>query len=209
MQLGDRLVLPNLPEEGPFLIGEVVGSYDYNPLKLTEDTDINDLHQDYGHILPIRLLTQTISRYAEEVDAKLRGSLKTPMRMWCLDEYGDAIERLVDRAGTGTDLSVSASGEERLAKAWNYARAHAISELQARFSSELDARFQAAEWEEPIKTALEGLYPGANVRWVAGRSENGADILVQIRNAFGDAPWLIVIQVKNYVGTIIVRLIVE
>lgn len=57
-------------------------------------------------------------------------------------------------------------------------------------------------WEEPIKFALEGLYPGADVRWVAGPHEKGADLLVQIRNPFGGLRWLVAVQVRNYRGRI-------
>jgi hypothetical protein len=49
---------------------------------------------------------------------------------------------------------------------------------------------------------LQRLYPEADVRWVAGPRESGADVIVQIPNRFGELPWLIVIQVKNYQGEI-------
>lgn len=203
LQLGDWVVVPNLPEDGMFLVGEVAGEYYYEPLELSVSTDVNDLGRDYGHVLPLRLLTpNAINRYAEEVDAGLRGSLRTPMRMWCLDTYGEALERLMDRSRLGADLSSATSGQARLAKALNVARTYAAEALRERLGSELDARFQAAEWEEPIKTALARLYPGADVRWVGGPHEKGADVVVQIRNPFGGVPWLIVVQVKNYVGMI-------
>jgi hypothetical protein len=168
VQRGDWIVVPNLPEDGTFLVAEVAGDYYYEPLK-SED--------DYGHVLPIRLLTpKAINKYAEKVDATLRGSLRTPMRMWCLDRYDEALDRLMNAVSQGVDLSSATSGEARLNNAWKVARTYAAQALRERFGAELDKRFQAAEWEEPIKAALEGIYPGADVRWVGGPKE-GNNIL--------------------------------
>lgn len=156
---------------------------------------------DYGHVLPVRLLTERgINKYAKDVDASIRNTLRTPMRMWCLDGYRDVIEQVLSVYQKGADLSTAQSGEARLASAWSTALSHAYDALQKRIAPELDARFQAAEWEEPIKIVLGNLYPGANIRWVGGPRENGADVIVQIPNYFGGLPWLIVVQVKNYVG---------
>jgi hypothetical protein len=82
------------------------------------------------------------------------------MRMWNLDGYSNLLEKLIAEYKTGTDLSTPKSGEARLARAWEIALTHAADALRARLEPELDARFQAAEWEEPIKTVLENLYPG-------------------------------------------------
>jgi hypothetical protein len=77
VQVGHWILLPNLPEEGPFfLIAEVTGEYYFDMLSLTEDTDINDLGKDYGHVLPVRLITKDgINRYAEIVDASIRATI--------------------------------------------------------------------------------------------------------------------------------------
>jgi len=204
IQCGDWVLLPNLPEYGPFfLVAEVTGDYYFDILTLSGNTDVNGLGQDYGHVLPVRLITEHgISRYAEIVDAGIRSTLKTPMRMWNVDGYRDAIERLVTAYETGGEFSAAVSGTARLQTAWETALSHAAQLLQERLGSELDARFQAAEWEEPIVLVLKNLYPGADVRWVAGRQENGADVVIQIPNHFGGLPWLIVVQVKNYTGEI-------
>lgn len=77
VQLGDWVVTPNLPEDGMFLVAEVIGEYYYEPLKLTRDTDVNNVGQDYGHVLPVRVLTaKGINRYADAVAADLRGSVR-------------------------------------------------------------------------------------------------------------------------------------
>jgi hypothetical protein len=203
VQLGDWILVPNLPEDGYFFIAEVTGEYNYDPLTLSAPEDINDLQKDYGHVLPIRLLTdQAVNKYADHVHASIRSTLRTPMRMWNLDWYGEVLEQLIAAYQTGTDLATAKSGEARLARAWETALSHASDALRERLAPELDARFQAAEWEEPIKMVLTNLYPGADVRWVGGPQEYGADVIVQIPNYFGGLPWLIVVQVKNYAGEI-------
>ncbi|ADE17023.1 restriction endonuclease (plasmid) [Nitrosococcus halophilus Nc 4] len=201
VQPGDLILVPNLPEDGYFLLAEVTGTYYYDPLTLSAEENINDLPKDYGHVLPVRLLTEHgINRYADHVHASIRSTLRTPMRMWCLDGYGDIIEELLSEYQAGADFSAAESGEARLASAWDTALSHVYDALQKRLAPELDARFQAAEWEEPIKMVLGNLYPGADIRWVGGPQENGADVIVQIPNHFKGLPWLIVVQVKNYVG---------
>jgi hypothetical protein len=204
VQVGDSILLPNLPVEGPFfLIAEVTGEYYFDMFSLSVDTDVNDLGKDYGHVLPVGLITKDrINRYADIVDASIRNTLKTPMRMWNVDGHSSAIERLVARYNAGGDFSTPNSGTARLHTAWEIALTHATNLLQERLGSELDARFQAAEWEEPITLVLRNLYPGADVRWAAGPQEYGADVVVQLMNYFGGLPWLIVVQVKNYLGEI-------
>ena len=204
VQRGDWILVPNLPEYGPFfLVAEVVGEYYYEMLPLGGETNEVPLRHDYGHVLPVRLITERgINRYAEIVDAGIRNTLKTPMRMWNVDGYRDAIEQLITRYNAGGEFSTATSGTARMQTAWEIALSHAARLLQERLGSELDARFQAAEWEEPITVVLKILYPGADVRWVAGRQEYGADVVVQLMNHFGGLPWLIVIQVKNYTGEI-------
>jgi hypothetical protein len=203
VRIGDWIIVPNLPEHGPFLIVEVTGYYDFSPMDLTPETDLNSLGQDYGHILPVRLLTEAaISRYSDAVDAKIRSTLKTPMRMWNADGYAESIDRLMLAYRSGVDLGAATAGSARLDKAWQISLYHAANELEMRLGAELDSRFQAAEWEEPIKLALESLYPSALIRWVGGPQERGADVIVQMTNHFGGRDWLIIIQVKNYVGEI-------
>lgn len=181
----------------------MTGEYYFDMLSLSGDTDVNGLGKDYGHVLPVRLITKDgINRYAEIVDAGIRSTLKTPMRMWNVDGYSSAIERLITQYNVGGDFSTATSGTARLQTAWEIALAHAANLLQERLGSELAARFQAAEWEEPITLVLRNLYPGADVRWVAGPQEYGADVVVQLMNHFGGLPWLIVVQVKNYSGEI-------
>jgi hypothetical protein len=203
IQLNDIVIIPNLPEYGLFCVAEVNGEYTYDPIILSDENDINELKQDYGHILPVRLLTENgVNKYAEGVAASIRSTLRTPSRMWNLDKYKEDIDKLLESIRTGVALMTASSGEARLEKAWDAALSHAADFLQDRLTKELSTRFQAAEWEEPITLILRNLYPnpGANIRWVGGPTENGADVVVEIQNHFGGSPWLVIIQVKNYTG---------
>lgn len=199
VQLGDWILVPNLPEAGSFLIGDVVGPYYYERLSLREENDINGLGKDYGHVLPVHLITEHgVNKYSEIVDARIRSALRPPMRMWNLDAYRDALETLANQYKAGGDFSTAKSGKARFHTALELARSYAEEQFRERLGPALDSSFQAAEWEEPISLVLRKLYPGAEVRWVAGAGEKGADVIVQFPNHFGGLPWLIVVQVKNY-----------
>ena len=204
--------MPNLPDLNRFCLGEVIGPYCFDILPLPGERDVNDLGGDYGHVLPVRLITEEgIDKYSNHVHAGIRATLKTPMRMWNLDGYGKHIERLLSLHDSGEDLLTASSAVARINIAWETAMSEARKVLQEGLSVQLDSKFQAAEWEEPILTVLRNLYGvarssndnrGFDIRWTAGRYEDGADVVVQIPNHFGGVPWLIVIQVKNYRGEI-------
>jgi Restriction endonuclease len=200
VQQHDLLLLPNLPDMQSFCIAEVRGVYKFAPLRLTEAQDVNELGADYGHIIPVGLITpRGISRYHHAVHAELRSTMRTPMRMWNLDRYGKWIFELVARAEKGEDLSSPSSGLERLQAAIDKSREEAKEAMKSGLMTELRAKFQAAEWEQPIVEAMKKLYPSSEVQWTGGPNEHGADAVVSIPNYFGDqTPWLILVQVKNY-----------
>jgi hypothetical protein len=199
VQLGDWILVPNLPEAGSFLIADVVGPYDYERLSLPPENDVNGLGKDYGHVLPVHLITEHgVNKFSEIVDARIRKTLKAQRRMWNVDACGDALETLANQYKAGKDFSTARSGSARFHTALELARAHAEEQFRERLGPALDSSFQAAEWEEPISLVLRKLYPGAEVRWVAGPREKGADVIVQLPNHFGGLPWLVVVQVKNY-----------
>jgi hypothetical protein len=200
---GDYVLVPNITDSGFFILVEVIGEYDFSPLILSPDTDVNKLGQDYGHILPVRLITKDgVNKYAENVHADLRSTLRTQSLMWSLDNYSAAIEQLIAAQDSGTDLTIAQPGEARLESAWESAVSHASSTLQARLMESLNERFRAAEWEKPIARVLTQLYPMADVICTGGPKEQGADIVIKIPNRFGVLPWIIAVQIKNYSGQI-------
>ena len=195
IKAGDTLLLPKLPENSLFSLVEVTGSYYF---------EIFDKSEDHGHVLPVKLLTpKGINKFNESVDARIRSTLRAQNRLWSVDSYKDYIHSLIDFIAKGRDLTTTISGPARLNSAWEIALANAKELLHEKLSSELDARFRAAEWEEPIVIALNNLYPGLDVNWTAGAGEMGADVVVQIPNLFDNGlPWLILIQIANYSGQI-------
>ncbi len=199
---GDWILAPNLPEPGMFVIVEVAGDYYYEPLTLYKREDVNGLGQDYGHVLPVKILTpKGVNKYAEGVHASIRSTLTTRGRLWSLDKYAGHIESIVADYKAGKDLSQPTSDEQRAALAAEKVR----EVLQEKLFMELENRFQAAEWESVIARALESLYPGSVVRRTGGRNEKGADIVLQIPDWFDPAEetsWQVLIQVKNYEGAI-------
>lgn len=197
--VGDVILLPNLPDSQSFCIAEVSGAYYFEMLKLTKQQDVNSLGADYGHVLPVRLVTPNgINRHHTAVHADLRSTMRTPMRMWNVDDYGKRIEELVEQAARGKDLSSPASEAERLDAAVDRSLDAAVELVRHSLLDELTTKFQGAEWERPVAEALRRLYPGSEVQRTAGSHEHGADIVVYIPNYFGDEePWLILIQIKN------------
>ena len=170
VQVTDIVLVPNLPTYGLFSLVEIVGDYSFSILDET---------RDHGHIRPVRLLTpQGVNPYSAAVHASLRATLRTPMRMWNLDGYADHIDAVLKALSEGSDLLTAIQAGERLVHAWRSSALRALADQLAR-------SFKAAEWEYPVVRALSLLYPGAEVKWTAGRSERGADAVIVIPNRFG------------------------
>ena len=167
----------NLPQPGYFCIAEVNGNYSFQILPLEKTNDINNLGEDYGHVLPVRLLTPSgINKSAKSVDAGLRSTMKTPSRMWNIDYYMESIQKLLLSLEEGEDVVTAVSSEERLENVWQVSLQHAKQILHDRLADELNKSFQVAEWEEPIVSVLRNLYPDpAQVEWKGGPYEYGAD----------------------------------
>ena len=204
---GDLVLLPNLPAYGSFALAKVTGSYRFDPLPLEGDDQVHGLTSDYGNILPTELLGEGgIDKSHRVVHAEIRSTLRTPMRMWNAGGYSEHIDRLVEEIEAGSDLSTPTTTEGRSASVWGKAVNHARQALKEQLAGTLDENFQSAEWEAPLREALDRLYPGAQVDRTAGPAEHGADLVVRIPNHLGRGDegesWLVVVQVKNYDGTI-------
>ncbi len=204
IQVGDYIITPNLPSPGHFHIVEVTGEYYFEPIKLSETEDLHKLGEDYGHILPVRILTKHngINKHSDYVHADIRRTLRARQRMWNLDSYGDHIESILQHQKKGDDLSNPTSPKAKLESAWEVALDEATKTLEEKLIDALNSKFRAAEWETPIKDVLTNLYPRAEIINVGGPTEEGADIIIKIPNHFGEMPWIIAIQVKNYEGEI-------
>jgi hypothetical protein len=141
VQLEDWILLPNLSEAGSFLVAQVAGPYYYEWLSLPEENDIDGLGKDYGHVLPVRLITE--HGVNKIVDARIRSTLKAQRRMWNVDACGDALERLVNQYNASGDFSTARSGKARFHTALELARSHAEEQFREPLGPALDSYFQA------------------------------------------------------------------
>jgi predicted Mrr-cat superfamily restriction endonuclease len=191
-QVGDIVLVPNSPERGMFSLAEVTGSYDFQ---------ISD-REDYGHVRAVRLLTPNgVVNSSHLVTAGIRSTLRTVSRTWNVNSLKDDIENLIAQAENKEVLQKS-SEIQRTERVFRQTMSSAVAALQADFGKQLRTRLHAAEWEKVIVAAARVRFPGARVTHTGGPSERGADFEIELLNPFGGAPWIIVVQVKDYQGEI-------
>lgn len=203
------MLVPNIPDWGRFSIVEVLDDeYIWDPLILSDAQNVHDCERDYGHVRNVRLLTPGgIGKHAEAVDARLRSTLRTPMRMWNIDYLGDAVEKLATHADHGKEITL----EQRFVSLTNEIRAGA--DKSAREAGKkiadglLDVHYQAAEFEVAVAAMLRKIFPpDAVIENLGGPSEvmHGTDVLVTLANPLqggnGDK-WFIPVQVKMHTQT--------
>jgi hypothetical protein len=199
LKTGDIVLIPNLPKQGFFCVAEVVGDYYYQMRELTKEEQVHGAEKDYGHVLPVRLVIKSVNSNNENVDACIRNTFRTPMRMWSIFDYFSSIEKLLKAAKEGENLESATTPREKLKTALTSAFDSVEGALFKKLKEELKKGFHSAEWEEPICELFKALYPDAVVTHKGGAGEKGADILVRIPNYFDeDSPWIIPVQVKNH-----------
>ena len=204
IQIGDVVLLPNLPSRGEFILVEVAGPYRFEPLKLSGDADVNRLRQDYGHILEVKKLDELrpIPFRDDLVHAELRSSLTCRSRMWSLADYGPNIEELLVAPTTARAWDLKGSFSKLLDRALQ----DVYEPLEAKIDTLLQQSFSAAEFEVPCLLLLRSLFPGAEVAHTSGPSEHGADLVVTWEDPLADSSssddlsFRAVFQVKNWRG---------
>jgi len=192
-QEGDVILVPNVPTWGTFALAEVVGPYRF---------EIDKQHADYGHIRDVKLLTpQGVAKTYYRVNKGIRATLRNAGRTWSIDHLRKDIDILIAHADD-RDIREQSTEIQRTERTLDRAMSAAVEALQADFGSELSKTLRAAEWEEVITRAIQTHFPMAAVEHTGGPNEHGADIEVVLENPFGGAPWIIVVQVKDYEGEI-------
>lgn len=95
IHVGDIVLVPHMPELRRFSLVRVVAAYRY---------DGGQAFGDYGHILPVELLTDAagIGYTDQAVAPKLQTSLGNRIRLWNLDAFGPEFERLLSMNGVTT-----------------------------------------------------------------------------------------------------------
>ena len=191
VKVGDIILIPNLPEDSMFCFVEVVGEYDFH---------IPNEIKDFGHILPVKLLTPNgVHNLNQCVHADIRYTLRTRNRMWSLDYYKNYLDEILGKASAGEALDKATDPKEQLTEAIK----KASNPIRVALWEEVQRVLQAAEWEQPLRKALAVIYPGAGVEHHGGPNEKGKDLLIQWPNPFDEhgKRFVIPVQVKNYSGT--------
>jgi hypothetical protein len=189
---GDMLVLPNLPEQGRWLLARVTGPYHF------EFPPEQEAGRDYGHIVPVEVVRLpegdlgVIEADNEHVHGGLRASMQARSRLWSVDRWKEPIDRLLSLLAQGVHLSAPAPPE-------HHNRGFAEDMRRAAWSS-IRTHFHGAKFEGLVVALFEKLYPDASVDHIGGAGEQGADLLVTTRDVLGFET-KIAVQVKMYEGT--------
>ncbi len=88
MRFDDLVVTQTLPRQGRLSVCRVVGPDDFS---------VPDSPEDYGHILPIELVVEDVSRHDPRVSDALRHAVSQRPRLYAITPYGGDVEALVSR----------------------------------------------------------------------------------------------------------------
>ena len=190
MNIGDIVLVPNLPGDGFFTLCEIIGDYGFNR---------SGRHSGYGHIRPVKILVQGVPNNHNLVSGDLRKTLRCRSRLWRIAHCSESLERIIECGsdydfGDGTTTTWTDAAESVIA----HVISNSIEDMTKLLSESLPIQLQGAEWEPVIEAALRNLF-SVTVRGTGGPGEKGADIEVTISNPFeDDQDWILPIQVKDY-----------
>jgi hypothetical protein len=85
----DLVVTQNLPRQGHLSVCRVVGPYEFA---------VPDRPEDYGHILPVEVAVENISRHDRRVSDALRRAIGLRPRLYEITPYGGDVEELVSHS---------------------------------------------------------------------------------------------------------------
>lgn len=193
LQPGDVVVLPNLPEQGRWLLARVEGPY-----RFEFPPEHEGVGRDYAHIVPVKLACLpgdqlgVVEADHEHVHGGLRGSMRSMSRSWSVDPWKSSIEHLLSLIAQGHVPNTASPPEVRIQTF--------VHEMREATWRAIRARFHGAEFEVLIVRLFERLYPGATISHIGGAGERGADLLVTTRDVLGFET-KIAVQVKMYQGT--------
>jgi hypothetical protein len=200
MNVGDVILVPNMPADARFTLCLIAGSYQFD---VSADPRSGG---DFRHVLPVTILTplEGVSNATKLVPGGLLRAMKARSRLWSLDIHFEAIESIIRVANSveGKDLLLEIEPEERadaiLEKVFEDPSegplAPVVNDLRNEFSNEA--------WEHILRAAIEPLAREAEVLHTGGPNEQGADVVIRYPNPFEpENPFVIAIQVKDWVGT--------
>jgi hypothetical protein len=190
---GDILVLPNLPTSGMWVLARVAGPYSF-----AISTEKSGAGADYGHIVAVKPVRDAEGRivaidpHNENVDARLRSTMTCRSRMWSLDGYADAVDRLMTAIEGGVDTRTPEPEAKKVQGFFDSIRDAAWKSIST--------RFQGAEFEKLVHELFQRIYIGGKVEHTGGRGEHGADLIVFTRDALG-LEYKVAVQVKLHEET--------
>lgn len=95
VRIGDLAVLPHVAGYGTWTIARVTGPYRYSI-----DDGRNYMGKpDFGHILPVEVVTDAIPWHDPSHSDNLRKLMRQRQRMWSLEAVGDEVDDLARRFG--------------------------------------------------------------------------------------------------------------
>lgn len=189
VQPGDIIVLPNLPEQGKWVLARVTGGYRY---------EISE-HGDYGHIVAVEPIRRRDGKIAvveadnEIVAAPLRASMRSLSRTWSIDSLGTSVDRIIAAIEQGQDIATAEPAAQKLERT--------LAEIRAAAWESIRGNYKGAELEHFVHRLFERIYPRGRVEPWGGPAENGADLIVYTTDELG-IEYKIAVQVKCYEGAI-------
>ena len=152
---------------------------------------------DFGHCFPAEYDTH-FDRHDDDVRADLRTTLRCRNRFWNANHCKDSIEQLLGRHPN--ELTSPQARNARFNDTVRSVLGGKREEIEDALLKALSGQFEAAEWEEALKTGLEALFPAYKVEVTGGRGEekHGTDILLIMPGLLED--YGIAMQVKDWQG---------
>lgn len=193
MNVGDIVLVPNMPDDGLFTLCRVTGAYNF---------DIpSGFDGDFGHIRPVEVLTPGgVANEHRLVIADLRRSLRCRSRLWSLAAYADCIEEIVKSDLPAKDLAKGVTSLERTESLITSLTSNPVETMAHQLTEHLQLWLQGAEWEKVIASGLEPLFP-TSVHHTGGSGEQGADLEITISNPFEESnDWIVPVQIKDHQG---------
>jgi hypothetical protein len=192
LKKGDVVVIPNLPEQGCWVLARVTGGYDFSPIQAQEGAG-----PDYGHIVAVSPVREpggkigVVEADNEHVDARLRATMRNMSRMWAIDALGAAVDALIDAIATGKDTRTP---ELEVRKAEGFFEAVRQAAWQ-----HIESKYKGAEFEHLVRRLFECIYKDGRVEHWGGAGEKGADMIVFTQDALG-IEYKIAVQIKLHEG---------
>jgi hypothetical protein len=189
---GDVVILPNIPQQGQWVLARVSGPYSY-----AIATHPSFQGSDYGHIVqvsPIRGKDGAIAVVEpdnEHVDARLRATMRNLSRMWSVDTLGGAIEHLIQAIEGGVDITTPEPDAQKIEGLFEALRDTAWKNIQAKYKGE--------ELERLVLPLFKRIYGDGRVEHWGGAGEKGADLIVFTQDPLG-LEYKIAVQVKLHDG---------